>query len=43
MLLNDPLQMVEERDALGGLNPVTAVLYLFAVAFIATLILPGFR
>ena len=44
MLLNDKLeQNVEEKDALGPLNPITAILYLFVVAFIATIILSGVR
>jgi hypothetical protein len=44
MLLNDKFgQNVEEKDALGPLNPFGAVLYLFLVAFVATIILPGFR
>ena len=44
MLVNDELeQNVKEKDALGPLNPITAILYLFAVAFIATIILPAVR
>ena len=42
MMLNDKASPnASEIDALNSVNPVVAILYLFVVAFVFTVILPG--
>ena len=42
MALNDKASPnASETDALNSVNPVMAILYLFVVAFVFTVILPG--